>query len=302
VFEAGRARRDRRERQRQHREAQAVGQRQVRWAKVSAMVALVGLAVGVSGIVVAVAIAFLAEDEDAPAAAERDAAPDQRFARMLPPDPGSWAAPTRVGDLGIPPPFTRDVGTQESHCDEWEDWLTGDLEAFPSTGTHVIEVSAPADLPVVIVDVHVEVLEHRPITDPLLVRCRVGAGGFYAHTASIVLESAEPTLEIESSEGSRLPFLVPPDQFRVDPGYTEAIELLPTGAPGFWEWTLELTAIVDQVRLTQTLGTREHPLRTFVGSLDGLDMVDWDLATCSWREDANTDIPQSPGEWTCGSS
>ncbi len=295
-------RRQKEQEERDRRKAKAAVS-QARWTRNLAVLTLLLVAVGILG----VWLERFADDAPSIEAAIEEQRPPETTSTGFIVELPNFAPGFVVEDLsaiGTPPEFTVDDNTQEAHCSEWESWLD-EVDAAYWGGSHEFAVAAPTETAVVIVDVEFEIYDHRPVDGTSQVQCQYGAGGHYATTGLFNLESGAPVLELSSDGGTAEAedFVVPPDSYRVEAGITETIELVPQGDDGWWEWSMTVTAIVDQEEVSQRVGSPENPILTFKHSpeSDELPRFDWDIASCSWTAppygdpDYKTTLPS----WTC---
>ncbi|MCA1707021.1 MAG: hypothetical protein LC808_28650 [Actinobacteria bacterium] len=177
--------------------------------------------------------------------------------------------------------------------------------AAPSTGTMNLTISAPKEAPVVITATRWTIFARHEIDDLTQIRCGYGAGGYAATTGSLNLSANDATLRLSTDRPQQgvSEFVVPPDQFRVDAGLTEVIEVHGAGLPGLYEWSLEVEAIIDQRPVKQVLGDAVSPLVTFIGPDEAADVyptVDWDIIRCAWTDMNYGVIDQAdPRNWSC---
>lgn len=227
-----------------------------------------------------------------------------QFVRLSPNDAAVWVTDRPVSALGKPPRFVPDSG-QESHCDDWMDWLPS-VGAAPSTGDVIIEVAAPAAAPVVITDFNVSVYKHEAVQSTTLIQCLYGAGGYFTSTGTVDLNRNNPKIEIasESDESGERLFSIPPDQFRVGAGLTELIQMSPKGEPGFYDWAMEARAVIDQKSYSVALGTKDKPLRTFIAPedmeiFDSTRYIDWHVDSCQWGPPPAWGYDKVWPAWSC---
>jgi hypothetical protein len=75
---------------------------------------------------------------------------------------------------------------------------------------------------------------------------------------------------------------MPGSVINVPPGHTEYVTIAAEGPPRFYEWSLILHLTVDQHEETTTIGTRSHPLLSWLGAVPRTG-YDYDVGSNSWR-------------------
>lgn len=233
-----------------------------------------------------------------------------RFIEATPMDAPVWISPRPVADLGEPPSFELDRGSQESHCEEWDPWLQS-IDAVPSSGGHNLLLRAPREAPIVLLEFLVSVHQYNEPVSPTLIQCSYGAGGYSAHDGYVDLGDADSPLKVVAGEAEdERPnrFRIPPDQFRVDSGASEIMLLRFRGRPGFYAWSADAVMMIDQERYVQQLGSEDAPLLGYVPAVDGAvgvgtknaPTVDWDLVACRWESPSYGVVDEDDSRrWSC---
>lgn len=264
------------------------------------------LLVGIAGVLVgaaAVVVPQVLPDNDDPDAPGPNAG--ERFISVVASESANWITATPAADLGQPPRFDLDRGRQESHCSDWIDWFPT-VGLAPTSGTFLVQIRAPASAPVVLTKLQARIHAFDPWAGAgTTVRCTYGAGGYYAHVGSLPVGGGPLEVSSETATGVDT-FTVPDDQFQVAAGLTEVIDIALEGDPGFYRWSAEATAVIDQREYVVQLGSEEEPLITFVapaddGALANAAYIDWDIERCEWSP-ANYNIVDVADTrvWRCG--
>jgi len=68
----------------------------------------------------------------------------------------------------------------------------------------------------------------------------------------------------------------------VNSGQTENLDLDLNGHAAVYDWSLVLTVVVNEHRMTKRFGSESTPLRTWLGDLPRV-AYDYDALTHSWR-------------------
>jgi hypothetical protein len=190
-----------------------------------------------------------------------------------------FVAPVPESRLPVPPPYPPDQ--YGNHCAEWLDWFAQLKAAGQGEGPDVV-ISAPAAAPVNLIGARVTVYDTIQLDQATLIACQHGAGGNPGTKGLVDLDHPEAPLRIVDELGSGTELPLGANTFTVDAGTSEALSIVAEGSPGvIYEWSIELTVVIDAQRTTRTFGDREHPIRSYFGPYD-LPSRDYDQDARAW--------------------
>jgi hypothetical protein len=188
--------------------------------------------------------------------------------------------PRPIGSVPAPPRYSR--SDRDQYCVHRRKWLDHLSAADPLGPTFSVE--APAAAVVSVTNVTVTVYRHTVTPVASVVYCINPEVQYDVPPATdINLDLAHPTTTPTTHrELSPNPPLALPDAVvSIPAGRVETLVIVPTGMPGIYDWSLELTVIVDRKSETMVFGSKAHPLRNWIGHLS--TQYDYDPEARSWR-------------------
>ncbi len=210
--------------------------------------------------------------------------------------------PARIGAIPDPPVYPADRASE--HCDLWSRWLAHEhaVQAFRSgPAGFAVEISAPDNATVSIRGMSVHVFRSFKPRSVSYIECDRDtfgeALGFSAGQSSgftldpipmLYLSLAHPNLvpriDVASEAGGKPRSLASSTVVsRIKAGTTDTLFVVPRGHRGrVYEWSLDLPASYAQKRDTLKVGSRERPLRSWLGPYPKSGF-DYDLKTHAWR-------------------
>ncbi len=201
--------------------------------------------------------------------------------KLLPPSRDA-VIPKPISQVSTPPPYSADLASR--HCGVWwRSWLVEQGAAEVPTRP-LIEVSAPAGVDVTIAGAKIRIFRAYTPSQLSLIECFRAAGGGPAPGTLLEVDLAHPDAAptIVADDGSNQSLSLPDAVINVEPGHTEFIAVTPHGDHRFFEWSLELRAVIDKRSERFVFGTRSRPLRSWLGSLPAAG-YDYDMSGRAWR-------------------
>jgi hypothetical protein len=201
---------------------------------------------------------------------------------------GNVIIPKPIGDISAPPPYPIDQA--QDHCAQWNHWFEGQGAAEPGGGLGV-EILAPSQAAVAITGVTVHVFRSYKPRGLSYIKCDERPPVGYdlvpalAMGLSLAHPSAAPTINSGGVTGDRVQSFASPSGalIRVLAGTTERLHLVPSGSRvRMYEWSVDLSAVVNQRRETLQVGSAREPLRSWFGP-NPRRAYDYDLAKHAWR-------------------
>jgi hypothetical protein len=180
--------------------------------------------------------------------------------------PASPNAIIPKGISKIPPPPAYRGSEVSNHCATWwHGWFARE-SAAPIPANSVIEISAPMSADATVTAASVHVFRSYAPQAMSFILCNRAAGAVAGTILNVNLARPYERATIVSDIGKEVPLLSMPDAvINIDPGHTENINITPRGDNRFYQWSLSLTVVVDQHSQSFTLGSTEHPLRSWLG-------------------------------------
>jgi hypothetical protein len=187
--------------------------------------------------------------------------PVPNAAVKLAPNDHNALVPLPASRLPAPPAYPREHA--RDHCADWATWF--DAVGAASEWPNIVEVSAPVTADVAVVDARIQVFRSYIPTGLVQVECLHGAGPIPGTLLMINLSHPNRPATIVADDGSDIRLHLPDAVINIAPGHTEYIALRPSGTPRMFEWSASLRVVVAQHSRTITIGSRTHPLRTWLG-------------------------------------
>jgi len=234
-----------------------------------------------TGIVLSAAFGFGAFETSAGAAPK----PRVRLVRSLG-NSQPVLIPKAIDRISDPPPYPASL--VQSHCDLWwRAWFVRQ-EAVSLPSDEALEIAAPHSADVTLVRVRAHVFRSYTPKRLSWIQCQAtGAGPVPGSQLNLDLEHPDSLPRVASQLGAAA-VPSPPAVINIGPGHTEFVVLIPHGH-GLYEWSAKLDFVVDQHDETVVVGSRSHPLRTWIGDqTDGgasanVGTYDFDVSSRSWR-------------------
>lgn len=202
-----------------------------------------------------------------------------RAAIRLRPRSHNAVVPKPIGQIPKPPPYS--TGSSEDHCDAWwRSWFEtqGAAEIWPPT----IELSAPTSADITVTGAAVRVFRSYVPAAPSFIECVHGAGPVSGTLLDVDLAHPAAAPTIVADDGSDRPLALPNAVINVNPGHTEYVAVTARGARRMYEWSVTLRVVVAQRTQTVVLGSRRHPLRSWLGKRPPA-AYDYDMRAHSWK-------------------
>lgn len=205
--------------------------------------------------------------------------PDQpRASIRLLPSKHSAVIPKPIQEISAPPRYAQIE--QSNHCGAWwRAWFRAQnaVDVVPPT----IELSAPTTASVSVTGASVRVFRSYLPRTLSYVMCLHGAGPRPGTLLHVDLANAGTAPTIVADDGSETALAIPNAVITVEAGDTEFVVITPAGAPRLYEWSVTLRFVVAQRTQTQTFGSAERPLRTWLGRTPE-PSYDYDFGAQTW--------------------
>ncbi len=215
------------------------------------------------------------------ATSQRGSSPPARAVVQLRPRTNNAVVPKSVGQLSQPPRYP--VSDRGNQCHIWwQHWFDTQGAAEAQTNP-TIEIRAPARAPVTVTAATIDVFRSYEPRYRLFINCVAGAGPSPGTLLSVNLERPNARPTIVADDGRDQPLALPDAVISVERGRTEEVAVNPSGARRMYEWGVTLTLVVDQRTQTVTFGSRQHPLRSWLGDIPH-DSFDYDFESQSWKQ------------------
>lgn len=186
--------------------------------------------------------------------------------------------PEPIATIPDPPAY----GNSElgDHCSKWATWLSQQGAAQPFVPRQ-ISISAPTGADVTVTGATSRVFDSFAPDSLSQILCLRGAG--LTPGTRLVLNLSRPSIRpTVTPEGSSRALPIPGSVIDVPPGHTEYVTVVAEGPPRFYEWSLVIHLTVDQREETKIIGTKSHPLRSWLGPVPRTS-YDYDVGSNSWR-------------------
>jgi hypothetical protein len=190
--------------------------------------------------------------------------------------------PTSVAELSAPPVYP--PAQAGDHCAAWwANWLP-QQHAAQADIDPLVQISAPASADVTVTDARVQVYRTYKPANLSSVTCVTGAGPRIGTLLKVDLDRPHAKPIIVADDGRFEPLLsIPNAVINVDPGHTEYIDVNPQGTTTlFYEWSVQLTVVVDQRSQTFAFGSPRRPLVSWLGTAQ-ITSYDYDFTTHAWK-------------------
>lgn len=196
--------------------------------------------------------------------------------------------PKPIGDIPAPPSYP--INQWRDHCAWWNHWLESQ-GAVEGGGVVGVDILAPSQAAVTITGVTVHLFRSYKPRGISSIQCNEGPppptdiAPVLSIGLSLAHPNAAPTINSGGLTSDRVKSFVSPNGglIRVLAGATERLDLVPSGSfVRMYEWSVDLSAVVDQKRETLHIGSARQPLRTWLGASPG-HAYDYDLAKHAWR-------------------
>jgi hypothetical protein len=173
--------------------------------------------------------------------------------------------PDPISKVPVPPTYPIDEETD--HCDIWwGNWFIRE-GASPDPPSLIIQVSAPVSADVTVIAARARIFHAYKPKATSFIECTGGGGPIPGTLLNIDLAHPDAAPTIVSDIGTAVPLSMPGAVINIDPGHTEYINVVPHGTGRFYDWSVELTVIVDQHTESIVLGSPQHPLRSWLGPI-----------------------------------